>query len=190
MGGSQSLQDIIFDMNFQAKQLQKQADKSLSESNACREKAKQLLVQNQRELAQQQAQLSSVKNSQAISLQKLSTQLTAHVGELKLMAAGNQVSGNIKQVNHQLSKLLKAQDVIGAAKLLEDYQQNSGEMAMKQDVMQGVLQENMDGAAGVNKVQDIMVQLEIEAGIDSGNKLQGLGMTQEEKELQQRIDDL
>jgi charged multivesicular body protein 1 len=144
------IEDQLFQLKFTAKQLEKQASKSLKQSEAEKLKVKKALENKDRETAQLYAENAIRKKNEYLNLLRLSSRVDAVSSRVKSAMMMQSVAKNIGSVTKSLESAMASMDLEKVSKIMETFEKQFEDL----DVRSGVMENAMSSASTLTTPQD------------------------------------
>jgi len=123
MGNKQSLENILFELRFMSKSMEKSAKKSEKAIETEKKKVKTAIEKGNIEGARIYAQNAIRKKSEALSYLRLAGRLDAVAGRIESAIKMGEVTKSMGNVVKGMEKVLKSMDVDKIAKVMDKFQQ-------------------------------------------------------------------
>lgn len=169
-----STEDTIFNLKFTAKQLSKQSDKGLKDSESEKKKVKKALEKGNKEAAAIYAQNSIRKKSEANKLLRLASRLDAVVSRIQAAQMMKGVAKQMGTVVKGLDKAMGSMNLVEMSDIMDKFETQIDEL----DVIDQTMGQAMDSTTGstVNPtaVDDLMKQMADDMGMEAQEDMAAL----------------
>ena len=194
MGQSAStkLQNQIFELRFQSKQIERLAAKTRKQEMKEKRLVKKYIEQGHHDIAKVHAENAIRQHNVALNYLKLSSRLDAVVSRMQTVQHTNQLSKNMEGVVNVMSSAIKLQDLSKIAKTMDNFEQQFEELDVRSRVMETSLDSNMAQTVPQDEVDLMMQQVADEHGLELTSEMHHVPtvkrqLSQEEETLEQRL---
>jgi charged multivesicular body protein 1 len=152
MGNKVSLDDQIFNLRFQSKQLEKRYEKYEKESKKKKKKIKEYLQKGNKEMAGEYARQSIQAHQSGMTFLKLSSKLDAVRSRMEAAKQSKQMVPMMSKTVQSMDTALKQMDVEKITATMDKFEQQFGEL----DVRTGYMDQAMGAAtASLTPEEDV-----------------------------------
>jgi len=136
-----SLDDQIFELKFNAKQLSLEAKRAERDEARHRQEVFRAMQQGRRDLAEIKAQLAIAKRAQAMNLYRMSGRIEVMASQLQISSQSTQLAAQISGINKSLEAALGQMDVTQISRIMIQLDDQCKALNINTEVMQGVMSE-------------------------------------------------
>lgn len=173
MGKEDEMYDIIFNMKFASKQMNKSAAASEKASEKEKLMVKKALEKGNPEAARIYAENAIRKRNEALNYLRLSSRLDAAASRVQTAMQMQAVTKTMKTTVKGMDKILTSMDPMKIAKVMDTFEQQVGTMDVNLGVMDAAFVSSSAGTVPVNQVDSLMDQVAADNNIDISEKLGG-----------------
>mmetsp|Transcript_34225 Transcript_34225/g.59890 ORF Transcript_34225/g.59890 Transcript_34225/m.59890 type:complete len:201 (+) Transcript_34225:2342-2944(+) len=174
MGGSnskQKLEELIFDMRLNAKQLIKLSQKAQQEEKAEQVKARKALEKGLMDNARIHAENAIRKKSESLNYMRLSAKLDAVASRMMTASRTEDMSANFKKATVRLGRLMQNMNPEKISKTMEEFEKTFEDL----DVASGYMTDSLNSAVATStpatQVDSLLAQIADEHNIDIQEQL-------------------
>lgn len=173
MGKEDAMYDIIFNMKFASKQMNKSAAAAEKASEKEKLNVKKALEKGNPEAARIYAENAIRKRSEALNYLRLSSRLDAAASRVQTAMQMQTVSKTMKTTVKGMEKIISSMDPMKIAKVMDTFEQQVGTMDVNLGVMDAAFVSTSAGTVPVSDVDMLMDQVAADNNIDISEKLGG-----------------
>jgi charged multivesicular body protein 1 len=174
MGNKQSMEDILFNLRFTSKSMERAAKKSEKQIEVEKKKIKQAIEKGNIEGARIFSQNAIRKKSEALNYLRLASRLDAVAGRIESAIKMNQVSKTMGSVVKGMNSVLKSLDVDKITATMDKFEQQFGNL----DVTTEYMEQSMSGTTSMttpeDQVNQLMAEVADEYGLEVSSNLGGI----------------
>lgn len=190
MGSGQSLEDQVFELRFNAKQLARESGKCAKAEKAERLKVKKAIQAGNNDIARIHAENAIRQKSQSLNFLRLSSRMEAVSQRLKSAASIQTLNKNMVGVNKTLKTALQKMDLEQISKTMDKFEQNLEEMDITSSVMESSIQQGMGSLVQEDHVDGLLREVADEHGLEIQQDLDDASVPRQQREVEQEEDDL
>lgn len=171
MGKDDQMYDIVFNMKFAAKQMNKSA--AASEKAAEKEKlmVKKALEKGNPEAARIYAENAIRKRNEGLNYLQLASRLDAATSRIQTAMQMKTVTKTMSTTVKGMDKILSSMDPMKIAKVMDVFEQQVGTMDVNLGVMDAAFESSSAGTVPVGQVDSLLEQVAAANNIDLSTKL-------------------
>jgi charged multivesicular body protein 1 len=166
MGQAQgkSVDEMVWDMKFQSKSLERLAKKAEKEEKKARTQCKKAITQGNREGAEIYASNAIRHKEEALQFLRMAAKVDGVASKLKSSQVQQSVANALGQMSGEMGKALETMDVMQIAQTMDTFERQLGEL----DTQGTLINATMAGAnaAPVDAVDELVQQVADEHGLD------------------------
>ncbi|GIQ88985.1 hypothetical protein KIPB_011349, partial [Kipferlia bialata] len=152
----QTTEDVIWDLKFTIKSLNKRSAKAKKESEKQRLRIKDAIRDCDKERANIYAQMSIAKKQESLNLLRLAAKMDMVISDLSANMEMQNMNKDIASLNVNLQSMLETNDVISMCRVMDDFQERTGELAHNTSMMGNSLNTQTASAAPVDMVDSVI----------------------------------
>ena len=176
MGNKVSLDEQIFNLRFQAKQLERRYEKYEKESRKKKKKIKEYLAKGNKEMAREYAQQAIAQHNSGMTFLKLASKLDAVRSRMESAKASKQMVPMMAQTVASMDVALQQMDVVKITSTMDKFEEQFGEL----DVRSGYMNQAMGSATAAMTPEDdidsLMQQVADEHGLTLAQEIDAAGL--------------
>lgn len=165
------IEDQLFQLRFTAKQLEKQASKSLKQSEAEKLKVKKALENKDRETAQLYAENAIRKKNEYLNLLRLSSRVDAVSSRVKSAMMMQSVAKNIGSVTKSLESAMASMDLEKVSKIMEAFEKQFEDLDVRSGVMENAMSSASTLTTPLDQVTSLIKEVAAENNLDVSDQV-------------------
>lgn len=200
MGGQQSvpIEEQIFNMQFTARQLNKQSQKAEKEAAKEKKKIKAAIEKGNREGAQIYAENTIRKKNEALQMLQLSSRIDGVASKLKSIQAQRGAARSMGAISQQLGQAMAQMDTMAIAESMDQFERQLNDLDMQGTMINETMAMGATSTP-VDEVDALISQVADENALDLGEKFPdaargvaapAAAASVQEDELQRRLEAL
>ena len=175
MGNKVSLDEQIFNLRFQSKQLERRYEKYEKESRKKKKKVKEYLAKGNKEMAREYAQQAITQHQSGMTFLKLASKLDAVRSRMESAKASKQMVPMMSKTVASMDTALQQMDVVKITSTMDKFEEQFGEL----DVRTGYMNQAMGSATAAmtpeDEIDSLMQQVADEHGLSMANAIDAAG---------------
>lgn len=186
MGNKVSLDEQIFNLRFQSKQLERRYEKYEKESRKKKKKVKEYLQKGNKEMAREYAQQAITQHQSGMTFLKLASKLDAVRSRMESAKASKQMVPMMSKTVASMDIALQQMDVVKITSTMDKFEEQFGEL----DVRTGYMNQAMGSATATmspeDEIDSLMQQVADEHGLELANEIDAAGAVPNATPVQQQ----
>ena len=150
MGNKVSIDEQIFNLRFQSKQLERRYEKYEKQSRKKKKKVKEYLQKGNREMAREYAQQAITQHQSGMTFLKLASKLDAVRSRMESAKASKQMVPMMAKTVASMDTALQQMDVVKITSTMDKFEEQFGEL----DVRTGYMNQAMGSATAAMTPED------------------------------------
>ncbi|KEG10497.1 vesicular protein trafficking mediator [Trypanosoma grayi] len=195
---SDKLLDIIFNMKFTMKQMNKSAATAEKASEKEKLLVKKALEKGNPEAARIYAQNAIRKRNESLNYLRLASRIDAAASRVQTALQMRQVSKSMQQTVRGMDKALQSLDPMKIAKVMDEFERQAGTLEVNLGTMDAAFESAQATTVPVGDVDTLMEQIAAENNLDIREKMGGAPIrgqlrpeeVDEAKEMAERLEQL
>jgi charged multivesicular body protein 1 len=168
------LEDVLFNLKFTAKSMERAAKKSEKQIDVEKKKVKLALQKGNIEGARIYSQNAIRKKNEALNYLRLSARLDGVAARVDTAIKMNQVTSAMGSVVKGMDKVLGSMDVDKIAQIMDKFEQQFGNLDVATEYMEGSMGQATSMTTPEDQVNELMAQVADEHGLEVGDSLGGI----------------
>merc|ERR1711959_71691 len=174
------LLDQIFNLKFTSKQLARSANKCVKDEKSEKLKVKRAIEKGNIEGARIYAQNAIRKRTEQLNYLKLASRLDAVVSKLETQSKMNTVNKNMAGIVKSLDRALKTNNLEQVSSTMDKFEQQFESLDVQNECVQEAMGNQQAMSTPEDQVNDLMMQVADEHGLETGMLMPNAGAGQME----------
>jgi charged multivesicular body protein 1 len=187
------LQNLVFNMKFTCKQLEKSSKRAEKDSEKEKINIKKALEKGNVEAAKIYAQNSIRKRSESLNYLRLASKVDAAASRINTAVQMQAVGKALGATVSGMSKVLESMDPLKIAQVMDKFEEQVGAMDVGLGTMEASFQNSQASTVPASEVDSLLEQIAAEGNMEISAKIahaQGTGLDPLEKEMSERLERL
>merc|ERR1712188_183718 len=180
------LLDQIFNLKFTSKQLSRSANKCVKDEKSEKLKVKKAIEKGNIEGARIYAQNAIREHTEQLNYLKLASRLDAVVSKLETQSKMNTVNKNMAGIVKSLDRALKTNPLEQVSSTMDKFEQQFESLDVQSECVQEAMGNQQAMSTPEDQVNDLMMQVADEHGLETGMLMPSAGQGQMEQPSAQK----
>lgn len=164
--GGSKLEDQIFDLRFNAKQMEGEAKRAMNESKKLRSTIKKCIEDGDRERAEIYAQQAIAKKQQAVNMTRIAARIEVVSSQLQMNNTMQGITKDMGKIAVNLNDALKKMDVEKCASIMMDFDKATNDLAKNTDFTTSIMNDQATNLSAPSAVNDLLREVAVEHAIE------------------------
>jgi len=176
MGQGASLEDEIFNLRFQAKQLQRQSGKCAKDHKAELARVREAMKSGNQDIARIHAENAIRQKSQSLNFLRLASRMEAISQRMQSAQSMKTLNKSMINVTKVMGQAIKSMDLEKITKTMDQFEKNFEELDIQSAVMENSIQQSTGTVMPEDQVDGLMKLVADEAGLEFQSNLNEVGV--------------
>ena len=159
MGNRQSMEDHMFNLRFNAKQLAREADKCTKQATANKLKCKQAMEVGNMDGARIYAESAIRDKNQSLNYLRLSSRIEAVAQRVQTAVKMKSLTGDMSSIVNSMNSAMKSMNVEKISKVMDQFESQFENLDLSTQFMENSMQQSTSSVMPVSQVDLLMQQV-------------------------------
>jgi len=164
--GGPNLDDVIFQLKFSTKQLEREAKRAEKEEKALRAKVKKAIKEKNIEFAQVHAESAIRKKNECLGYMRLASRVDAVASRVKSAQSMKAVTKEIGSTSKALESAMKSMNLEKITGVMDKFESQFEHLDVHSQVMESAIGDSMATQAPSSQIDDLIQKVAAENGLE------------------------